>query len=173
MAERRRRVPSEERAAQSRKICAALQAHVPPRGTIAAYLATDDELDIDEFIRALQPAATIAVPRWDAARRTYILARLGDADPASLHPGHYGIREPEAAADGEDEIPPGAVDCWILPGLAFTREGARLGYGGGWYDRFLARARADARVLAVAYPFQILDEVPCDRHDAKADEIIS
>lgn len=65
------------------------------------------------------------------------------------------------------------VDVWICPGLAFTQAGDRIGFGGGWYDRFLAAARPGARKLGVAYRFQLLDELPTEPHDLRLDEIIT
>ena len=62
-------------------------------------------------------------------------------------------------------VRPSDVAVWIVPGLAFTRDGKRLGYGGGWYDRFLASARKDALKIGVAHKFQILDNLPYEPHD--------
>jgi 5-formyltetrahydrofolate cyclo-ligase len=50
-------------------------------------------------------------------------------------------------------------------GLAFTRDGRRLGYGGGWYDRLLADAPRGAEMLGVAYSFQVVEDLPAEPHD--------
>ena len=65
------------------------------------------------------------------------------------------------------------VDVWICPGLAFTRLGDRVGFGGGWYDRFLSSAKPGALKLGVAYRFQVVDELPTEPHDLRLDEIVT
>ena len=64
------------------------------------------------------------------------------------------------------------VDMWVCPGLAFTLAGDRCGFGGGWYDRFLASAKPGARKYGVAYRFQIVEELPREAHDILLDEIV-
>jgi len=61
----------------------------------------------------------------------------------------------------------------INPGVVFDRQLNRVGYGKGYYDRILVRKRKDAKVIAVAYEFQVLDEVPAEKHDIKMDMIIT
>ncbi len=56
-------------------------------------------------------------------------------------------------------------DVVIAPGLAFTADGDRLGQGGGWYDRFLARCRSDVVVIGVCFAPQLLDSLPTEPHD--------
>ena len=72
-----------------------------------------------------------------------------------------GILEPA----GAEIVPPKDVGTWLVPGLAFTRDGKRLGYGGGWYDRLLAEASEDAPKYGIAHAFQILDDLPSEPHD--------
>ena len=72
------------------------------------------------------------------------------------------------------EVPRGeAADAWICPGLAFTAAGDRVGFGGGWYDRFLAAAKPSAKKYGVAYRFQLFDELPREAHDILLDEVIT
>lgn len=76
---------------------------------------------------------------------------------------------------GNEYVVEGAseVDLWICPGLAFSERGDRVGFGGGWYDRFLAKAKSGSRKLGVAYSFQIIPFVPSVSHDIKLDKVIS
>jgi 2-amino-4-hydroxy-6-hydroxymethyldihydropteridine diphosphokinase len=67
----------------------------------------------------------------------------------------------------------GEVDLWICPGLAFTRGGERLGFGGGWYDRFLASAKPGTKAYGVAYSFQIRDFLPQGPWDRRLDGIVT
>lgn len=64
------------------------------------------------------------------------------------------------------------VDLWVCPGLAFTRDGKRIGFGGGWYDRFLAQAKPCALKLGVAYPWQIVADLPQESTDVRLDGVI-
>lgn len=57
--------------------------------------------------------------------------------------------------------------AWVVPGLAFTRGGVRLGYGGGWYDRMLGVGTDPAQRIGVAYPFQVVEELPSEPHDVR------
>ena len=73
----------------------------------------------------------------------------------------------------EDEPDPMAVDVVIVPGVAFTPDGARLGQGGGWYDRFLARVRPDCTSVGVGFDPQIVDVLPTEPHDVRLDGIVT
>lgn len=74
-----------------------------------------------------------------------------------------GILEPDPEIS--EECGPDAPDIILLPGLAFDRSGTRLGFGAGCYDRFLPGIRKDTSLVALAYSFQVLDELPRDAHD--------
>ena len=67
----------------------------------------------------------------------------------------------------------GEIDLWICPGLAFTLSGARLGFGGGWYDRFLAQAKPGARSYGAAYSFQIYERLPQGPWDARLSGVVT
>lgn len=77
------------------------------------------------------------------------------------------VTTPEEAPD------PGSVDLVIVPGVAFTAEGARLGQGGGWYDRFLSRTRADCVCVGVGFAVQISEALPCEEHDVVMDHVVT
>lgn len=67
----------------------------------------------------------------------------------------------------------GEVDLWICPGLAFTPGGERLGFGGGWYDRFLASAKQGTKAYGVAYSFQMRDFLPQGPWDRRLDGVVT
>jgi 5-formyltetrahydrofolate cyclo-ligase len=75
----------------------------------------------------------------------------------------------------EDEPPPDAaqVDVVLVPGIAFTLDGDRLGQGGGWYDRFLAGVRSTCTTIGVGFEIQIVDAVPIETHDIALDAIVT
>ena len=172
----RRSVPPEARAQAAHALCARL-ARDPAveaatstqgkRGVIAVYLASPDEIDLSVFIREmLGRGAALASPRWNGD--TYELARLSGLSDGELRRGPMNILEPAVA----ETVPSGDVAVWIVPGLAFTVDGKRLGYGGGWYDRLLAAASDDAVKIGVAYDFQLADDLPGAPHDKSVDKIM-
>ena len=174
MRTRRREVDPEEREEASAAICDAVwaradvQAAVAAKHPFAVYLANDDEIDLAPLVERLWAAdVTVAVPYWHAESGTYRLAIYTNA--STLIEGFHGIMEPAETYD----IAPSDIGVWIVPGLAFTRDGRRIGYGGGWYDRYLAAAAPDAVALAVAYPFQILDDVPTEPNDRRVTDVVS
>ena len=91
------------------------------------------------------------------------------ADTATLKADRYGILSPSCDAP---EVPPDDIDAIIVPGAAFTPFGDRLGMGGGYYDRFLPRAKA-ARRIALAFDFSVVPSVFSLPHDCRVDVIIT
>ena len=73
----------------------------------------------------------------------------------------------------EADIEPSWPDVVIVPGLAFTAAGDRLGQGGGWYDRFLSGVRADCTSIGVCFAEQVLDTIPVLSHDVVMDHVVT
>ena len=176
MRERRKALSPEERDRASKTICAKLLSDsrimdvaypLQGGGAVAVYLASPDELDLSDFIREmLGRGVKIVSPRWNG--ETYELARIKGLDEANLRRGPMNILEPAEAETAK----PSEVAVWIVPGLAFTNGGKRLGYGGGWYDRLLA-GENDALKIGVAYEFQIVDDLPHEPHDILLDGVVT
>lgn len=106
------------------------------------------------------------------------LCRIDSMD--QLATGAYGILEPTGALQNDEarrvEIAnagPGRVDLIVLPGVAFDRRGYRLGHGFGYYDRLLAQAASDVKLVALAFDCQIFDNVPHEPHDIPVDVIVT
>lgn len=137
---------------------------------IACYLSFGTEVSTREFIKAaLNAGKEIYVPRIN--KRTgrmeiYSLRSLRNA----LIPGAFGILEPRAIHSRKGRIQD--MDLIVVPGMAFTKKGARLGRGGGHFDRLLARARG-IRKIGLAYREQILPKIPMERHDIFMDRVIT
>jgi 5-formyltetrahydrofolate cyclo-ligase len=91
--------------------------------------------------------------------------RAGDA----LVPTTYGPMEPADRRPAE----PGEIDLMVAPGLAFDRQGHRVGYGGGYFDRYLGRMRGDAMRVGIAFHQQILQAVPNGPADQRLDVLIT
>jgi len=136
-------------------------------GVLAVYLASPDEIDLTAAIEGmLARGVTVVAPRWNG--ETYELAKLKSIRDEDLRKGPMGILEPKDA----DVVPPKDVAVWLVPGLAFTRDGKRLGYGGGWYDRLMAEASKPATKFGVAYAFQVVEDLPSEPHDIRVNGVI-
>ncbi|MCR4434767.1 MAG: 5-formyltetrahydrofolate cyclo-ligase [Clostridiales bacterium] len=90
---------------------------------------------------------------------------------SDLEPGFSGIEEPKK--DRISRVDPRGIDLVVVPGLAFDGLKNRLGYGAGYYDRYLARVRPDCSKIAVAFDLQIVDSVPVQEYDLPMDKIIT
>jgi 5-formyltetrahydrofolate cyclo-ligase len=78
------------------------------------------------------------------------------------------------AADGSgDQLDPLLLDLVVVPGLAFTADGRRLGQGGGHYDRFLPRLRAECRTVGVGFAEQLVADMPTEPHDVRLDVVVT
>lgn len=162
----RKAMPAEARA----RAAAAISSKIVARkisGTCAVYLASPDEIDLSAAIRdLLARGVAVAAPRWDGA--SYCLARVRGLSAGDLRKGPMGILEPLDPCP----VAPADVSVWLVPGLAFTRDGRRLGYGGGWYDRLMAAADGRAERIGIAYAFQILDGLPDEPHDIRLTSVV-
>ena len=87
--------------------------------------------------------------------------------PADLALGAYNIMEPT----GELFDDYAAIDLAVIPGVAFDREGNRMGRGKGYYDRLLPKLRSTYKI-GICLPFQLVEQIPTDEHDVKMDEVI-
>lgn len=91
------------------------------------------------------------------------------APAIQLTPGAMGILTP---SEHLPVIPPQELDLIIVPGVAFTPAGARLGYGGGYYDRYLPQCTR-ATIIAAAFPEQMLESLPTEPHDLLIPRILT
>ncbi len=88
-----------------------------------------------------------------------------------LRPGYCNIPEPDQ--DRLTPWDPSKIDVVLLPGSVFDRQGGRLGYGGGYYDRFLSQEAPQALRIALAFEIQIVDKVPVQAHDIPMHYLVS
>ncbi len=97
--------------------------------------------------------------------------RRGEPDVGPLH--DWCADRGQRVVDPEDEPDPAIVDVVVVPGLAFTAAGDRLGQGGGWYDRFLSRLRGDADTIGVCFDVQVVEAVPVESHDVRVALVVT
>lgn len=132
--------------------------------TIYGYLSYNQEVQTGPLLaQALKDGKAVAVPKVCGEEMRFIL--MTDLDAVAK--GYAGI--PEPIADGPIAQDPTALV--LMPGLAFDRQGRRLGYGGGFYDKFLA-AEPNHPKIALCYDFQLLPALETDSHDIPVDLVI-
>lgn len=73
----------------------------------------------------------------------------------------------------EEDPDPTSLDVVVVPGVAFTTAGERLGQGGGWYDRYLPRLRSTCLTVGVGFAEQVVDSLPTEAHDVMLDSVIT
>lgn len=112
----------------------------------------------------------VLVPRTIKEKRELIPSLLLDWDD-DLVPGEYGI--PEPPPEKLRPVEPRLIDMVIVPGVAFDLSGNRLGYGGGYYDRFFERLQEDTPLVAVVFDHQIVKRVPVDPWDRRVDAVVT
>ncbi|MCK9906995.1 5-formyltetrahydrofolate cyclo-ligase, partial [Frankia sp. Cpl3] len=85
----------------------------------------------------------------------------------NLRQGVWGIFEPDPDVSQRAERE--KLEAIVVPGVAFARDGGRLGYGGGYYDRFLATLERKPLLIGFAFSCQVIDQVPLEKHDYPLD----
>ncbi|MDD3653899.1 MAG: 5-formyltetrahydrofolate cyclo-ligase [Desulfotomaculaceae bacterium] len=140
-------------------------------GTVMVYLDFRNEVQTESLVRkALAAEKRVVVPLTDVSRHELKLSILGNY-PDDLQPGAYGILEPRPNCFRP--IEPGEINLVIVPGVAFDLCGNRLGYGGGYYDRFLTQTGPDTPFIAPAYELQVLPQVFPGKHDIPVHYLIT
>jgi 5-formyltetrahydrofolate cyclo-ligase len=134
--------------------------------TVHAYVgAKANEVRTDRILaRTLASGRRLVVPRVAGER----LAHHEVRSLSDLAPARFGLLEPDPASP---EVDPGEIDLVVVPGLAFDRSGNRLGFGKGYYDRFLSGIRAVK--AAVLYGRQIVEQVPVSERDVPVDLLVT
>ena len=132
--------------------------------TIYGYLPYNQEVrTVPMLEQALKDGKRVAVPKCYGDEMKFIFME----DLSKVELGYANI--PEPIADGpvaDDE-----TALVLMPGMAFDPEGHRIGYGGGFYDKFLER-EPNHPTLALCYEFQLLDHLDVEAHDIPVDEVI-
>ena len=141
--------------------------------TLLVYVAFRSEVKTLPIITTLlESGKTVAVP-LTLVREKRLLGITIKEPEKELAPGYCGIPEPEASLIPDNTIDPAIIDLVIVPGSVFDRQGGRLGYGGGYYDRFLALEAPQATRIALAYQLQMVDTIHLKPHDQTMDMIIT
>lgn len=167
------RLSRQEWEEESRKIHKRLFSHpVWKEAThITVYHSVDKEVDTLSLIREGWAAGKkIYLPKCDPKNKKLTFYQVESFD--QLEVVYYGIPEPKPTECPELNIE--NLDVIIVPGLAFDLQGYRIGYGGGYYDRFLSSLSRRVATLSLAFPFQLVEEaLPREDYDIPVDIIIT
>lgn len=137
---------------------------------IFIYVSYKNEVETHKIIKhALENGKKVCVPKIVSLKEGMEAVEIENL--SELKVNKYGILEPEFNL--EKIMAPDCIDLMIVPGVAFDRNGGRVGYGGGFYDRFINRLHKKVYKLALAYNFQIYDKVPMEENDMYIDDLIS
>ncbi|MBE6974285.1 MAG: 5-formyltetrahydrofolate cyclo-ligase [Ruminococcaceae bacterium] len=132
--------------------------------TIYGYLPYNQEVRTVAMLeQALRDGKKVAVPKCYGDEMRFIYME----DLSAVAPGYAGI--PEPVADGP--VAQDGTALVLMPGLAFDPQGHRIGYGGGFYDRFLAREPGHP-TLALCYDFQMLPQLDTEEFDIPVDRVL-
>ena len=135
--------------------------------TVMFYLSYKGEVRTEEMIeKTLAMSKTVVVPTCDLEHRELLACKIGPKE--KLVPGTYGVPEPSVKRPVSLED----IDLVVVPGVAFDKQGNRLGRGKGYYDRCLNRLPSKAYTVGLAFDFQILPSVPTTASDYAVDEVI-
>ena len=158
----------EDRLEKSKRVCYHLMTLIQDGETVMVYTSKEKEVNTKPLITKLfehgNPVIVPIIVKDDISLRLSYLR-----DFSVLVPSTFGVPEPvgnEILATGEN------VDTIILPMLGFDRTGGRMGYGAGYYDRFLAKNQ-NVRKIGIAFACQEYDNLPVDENDVPMDYIIT
>jgi 5-formyltetrahydrofolate cyclo-ligase len=134
---------------------------------IALYAPINNEVATDEVFRAAREQGKVVLyPAVDGD--TLVFRSVAEA--ADLARGAFGIPEPTSGCPLRN---PEDADLIIVPAVAFARDGQRIGYGKGYYDRTLHRLEGSGRLVGFCYEFQLVDAIIGEPHDVRMDIIIT
>lgn len=137
--------------------------------TIMLFLNFRDEVETTDLAEAtIACGKRLILPRC-APKGILLPLEVRDLT-VDIEPGVWGIREPKLT---NKEVEPLEIDLVIVPGAGFDLQGNRLGYGGGFYDRFFTRTKPSTPRIALSFECQIIAEVPVDKHDFKMTKLIT
>lgn len=133
--------------------------------SLALYASVHNEVLTDRLLTtALADGKRTCFPRLENGQIAFVEV----ADAGDLQTGQFGVSEPQ----GQTIMSPERLDLIVVPGIGFDRQGHRIGYGLGYYDRALA-ACINADFIGLAYSFQVVDRLPEEKHDIRLDYLVT
>ncbi len=161
-----RAVSTADRRSAGERLCRCVEAlpEFAAARCVALFAALADEPDTRPMLERWAAGRRIVLPRVEGETMQFY-----DYDPQSLRCGTFGIDEPQRG----EACDPADIDLIIVPGVAFTASGARLGRGRGYYDRYLSQPALRAFRVGVCYAHQIVDALPVESHDIPMHRVVA
>ncbi len=136
---------------------------------VMVFLNFKTEVNTEPIIKRLwEMGIKTCIPKVSVKEKTMKAIEFKSYD--EVHIGAYGIREPNS---NSAEVNIDNIAISILPGLGFSKKMQRLGYGGGYYDKFLSQTKKDIKKIGICFSEQIMEEIPSEKHDVKLDYIVT
>ncbi|PLS15236.1 5-formyltetrahydrofolate cyclo-ligase [Bacillus sp. M6-12] len=136
--------------------------------TVGITISAPPEVGTSLIIqRAWEEGKTVAVPKCEPNNRTLDFREITDFNQLEIV--YFGLKEPNPLKTKSYQRE--AISLMVVPGLAFTADGHRLGFGGGYYDRYLPQYRGPK--ISLAFDQQIIPCLPHETHDVRVDKIIT
>lgn len=172
---KREALSSEEREQSSLQIAEKLLLHPAARlcQTFFIYCSYRSEVATADLINMLLEADKVVAVPLCLPEQTGMQAVAITDTALDLASGYRGIPEPRPSVAGTQTLSPSQIDAAIIPGVVFDRTGQRLGYGGGYYDRFLGCLAPEAVRIGLAFSCQVVDRIPALSHDIPMDFVIT
>ncbi|MHB8873858.1 MAG: 5-formyltetrahydrofolate cyclo-ligase [Myxococcaceae bacterium] len=168
---RRRAMPPEVIDARGVKVQARLLAtpYFVNARTVALYAPIRGEVPTRDILHAALAEGKVVVYPLSHVHGRVLSFRIITRE-SELEPGRLGVRDPASASE---MVPLEQVDLFVVPGLGFSRDGRRLGRGGGYYDATLRAAQGRSRRVGLAFSDQIVDSLPLNEEDVQLDLVVT
>ena len=136
--------------------------------SVLFYAPIEQEMEVDiwKLIKKYIQKKEVFLPRTEHKKRSIKICHISNL--GQLKKSTLGILEPDGKCETEK---PKNIDLVIVPGIAFDEQGNRIGFGKGFYDTLLKKTKCPK--VALAYDFQIMQSIPCEKHDVPMDIIIT
>lgn len=151
--------------ARSAAICDEVKKHLAVNNArvVALFSPLGYEPDVWPLVESLSGVVSVVLPRVEGDVMNFY-----SYDRNSMAIGSFGINEP----CGGLPVAPCEIDAVVVPGLAFTECGARMGRGKGYYDKYMSHSDFSALKIGVCYSEQLVPEIPVEKHDIMMDVVI-
>ena len=154
-----------DKSVRSAAICVEVKKHltVSSARVVALFSPLGYEIDVWPLVESLSGAVSVVLPRVEGDVMNFYCYNKN-----SMAIGSFGINEPQNGF----AVAPYEIDAVIVPGLAFTKSGARMGRGKGYYDKYMSQSDFSALKIGVCYSEQLVPEIPLESHDVMMDVLI-
>jgi len=165
-------LPHAERAARSAAVCARILKSPAFQSAVCVmlYMPLRSEVDVMSIaLEAFRLGKIVCVPRVPDGGRSMHAVEIKSIDDETMATDALGVPAPRSGR----EMPQDSIDLIITPGVAFDLRCARLGRGGGFYDRFLAKAQRHSTAIGICFDFQLVEEIPTEANDVPVHAVVT